>query len=109
MLFFQRTNLLEMSGVPTLTKEEYEQRKQILEDLKTLVKEEYEEVFRILKRNNIPFTENSNGVHFDLCLVDQYTLQQIVKFLELCRTQRISEEERSKTMESYRVMGHMEA
>ncbi len=98
-----------MSGTPTLTKEEYEHRKQILDDLKILVKEEYEEVFRIIKRNGVSFTENSNGVHFDLCLLDEATLEQIKKFLELCRTQRVNEEERTKEMDSYRVAGTTEA
>lgn len=98
-----------MSGAPTLTKEEYEQRKQILEDLKILVKEEYEEVFRIIKRNGVSFTENSNGVHFDLCLLNMSTLEQITKFLELCRTQRVNEEERTKEMDFYRVPGPSEA
>jgi hypothetical protein len=97
-----------MSGAPTLTKEEYEYRKQILDDLKMLVKEEYEEVFRIIKRNGVSFTENSNGVHFDLCLLDEDTLQQIKMFLELCRTQRVNEEERTKEMDSYRVAGSTE-
>mgnify|MGYP000859403345 CR=1 FL=1 len=70
-----------MSGAPTLTKEEYEQRKHTLEDFKSLDKEEYEEIFRIIKRNGVPFTENSNGVHFDLCYVNQETMLQIQQHL----------------------------
>ena len=98
-----------MSGAPTLTKEEYEQRKQVLEDFKTLDKEEYEEVFRIIKRNGVAFTENSNGVHFDLCHVNQDTIQQLMKFLELSKTQRDNEEARSKEMDTLRSMGNIDA
>ena len=97
-----------MSDAPTLTKEEYEQRKQILEDFKTLVKEEYEEVFRIIKRNGVTFTENNNGVHFDLCGVNQPTILQLISFLELCHTQRINEEARSKELDTFRGMGGAE-
>lgn len=106
---FQRANQIEMSGAPTLTKEEYEQRKHALEDFKSLDKDEYEEIFRIIKRNNIPFTENNNGVHFDLCYVDQVTLLQILKFLELCKAQRDNEEVRSKEMDTLRSLGNVDA
>lgn len=106
---FQRTNQIEMSGPPMLTKEEYEQRKHALEDFKSLDKDEYEEIFRIIKRNNIPFTENNNGVHFDLCYVDQETILQILKFLELCKAQRANEEVRSKEMDTLRSLGNVDA
>ena len=91
-----------MSAAPTLSKEEYEQRKQILEDFKLLDKEEYEEIFRIIKRHDVPFTENSNGVHFDLCFTTQETIEQIVKFLELCKAQRLNAEARSTELDTLR-------
>jgi hypothetical protein len=97
-----------MSGAPTLTKEEYEQRKHTLEDFKSLDKEEYEEIFRIIKRNGVPFTENSNGVHFDLCYVNQETMLQIIKFLELCNVQRRNEETRSKELDTLRILGNVD-
>ena len=42
--------------------QDYEKRKQLLEDLKLLNKIEQEEIYRILKVNNASFTENSNGI-----------------------------------------------
>lgn len=98
-----------MSAAPTLSKEEYEQRKQILEDFKLLDKEEYQEIFRIIKRNDVPYTENSNGVHFDLCLTTQETILQISKFLELCKTQRLNAEERTKELDTLRNQTGVEA
>ena len=51
-----------MSGTPTLQ----ERKKLFLEELKTLTTDQYYEIFRIIKRNDVEYSENSNGVFFDL-------------------------------------------
>jgi hypothetical protein len=89
-------------SAPTLSKEDYETRKSLAEELKTLAKEEYEEVFRIIKRAGVAYSENSNGVHFDLTAVHTECVEQISKFLELCKTQRMEQEARSKELEGLR-------
>lgn len=81
---------------------DYETKKQVLESIKTLSKEEYQELFRILKRNNIEYTENSNGIFFDLTPLDADTFQKIVTFLDFCKEQRKSEEVRSNEMNMLR-------
>jgi len=40
---------------PTLSASEYEQRKQLLEDLKMLDKSEYEEVYRLIHRDGVEY------------------------------------------------------
>ena len=89
-------------SAPTLSKQEYESRKQLADELKGLMKEEYEEVFRIIKRSGVAYSENSNGVHFDLTSVNEECVDQISKFLELCKTQRAEQETRSKELEGLR-------
>lgn len=89
-------------SAPTLSKQDYEYRKQLVDELKTLTKEEYEEVFRIIKRAGVAYSENSNGVHFDLSSVTGECVDQITKFLELCKTQREEQELRSKELEGLR-------
>lgn len=89
-------------SAPTLSKQDYECRKQLVDELKALVKEEYEEVFRIIKRAGVAYSENSNGVHFDLSSVSGDCVEQITKFLELCKTQRAEQETRSKELEGLR-------
>jgi hypothetical protein len=84
------------------TKQTYEMKKQLLEELKVLSKEEYEEVFRIIKRANVEYTENSNGVFFDLNNCADEVCTKLDQFLELCKTQRMNEEQRSQTLESLR-------
>jgi hypothetical protein len=69
-------------------------KKQCLEDLKMLGKDEYEEVFRIIKRNNVEYSENSNGIFFDLNSLSDDVFLKLVKFLDLCKAQRVDEASR---------------
>lgn len=82
--------------------EEYEQRKKVWEAIKTLMKSEQEELFRILIRNKVEYTENTNGVFFDVGKLDQTILDQIQKFLNFCQQNRMDFEKRDQTMEDLR-------
>jgi len=78
----------------------YEQRKQFFENLKILVKSEYEEIFRILKKNNEEFTENSNGIFFDVNTVSETTFEQFQEYMNFCLENRRVEEGRTKQLAS---------
>ena len=94
----------EMSGsVNTLTNEEYEDRKRVLGEMKKLVRAEQEQVFLILKRYKVDFSENSNGVFFDLSRVPKEPFDEIQKFLTFCQTNRNDFEARDREMESSRL------
>jgi hypothetical protein len=71
-----------------LSVEEYDQRKRVLDVIKTLVKGEQEEIYRILKSARAEFSENSNGVFFDLCKLPAETFDQISKFIAFCQKNR---------------------
>jgi hypothetical protein len=83
---------------PTISQSEYDQRKLFLEDLKTLTKDEYEEIFRILRRNNVEYSENSNGVFFDLLSINHTTFESLQNFMQLSKTQRTNEKLRTNEM-----------
>ncbi len=87
----------------TLTNEEYDERKRFLEDLKRLVKEEQENIYRILKQSGEDFSENSNGIFFDLTKVKMDTFQKMKAYMEFCSKNRenfsIREEEERKAQE----------
>ena len=78
----------------------YEQRKYFFENLKILVKSEYEEIFRILKKNNEEYTENSNGIFFDVMSVSETTLGQFQEYMNFCIENRKAEEGRTKQLAS---------
>ena len=83
---------------PTISQSEYDQRKLFLEDLKTLTKDEYEEIFRILRRNHVEYSENSNGVFFDLVSINHTTFELLQNFMQLSKTQRTNEKLRTNEM-----------
>ncbi len=84
------------------SKSDYEQRKQYLEDLKRLSKDEYIEVFRIIKQHNVEYSENSNGIFFDLNTLDTTVFEDLSKFMKLCKTQRTNEAARANEMNALR-------
>jgi hypothetical protein len=68
--------------------EDYELRKHFLENLKILNKSEKEELFRILTITKSSFTENSNGIFFDVSKLSKDTFDQMLQFLEFCKKNR---------------------
>ena len=87
----------------SLTNEDYDDRKRFLEDMKKLVKEEQENLYRILKQCNEDFSENSNGIFFDLSKIRQDTFSKMKAYMEFCTKNRenfvIREEEERKAQE----------
>ena len=90
------------SKVANLSQDEYDQRRKLWEGIKSLIKSEQEELYRILKRNEVEITENTNGIFFDVGKLSQTIITQIEKFLQFCSQNRINFEERDKEMESLR-------
>jgi hypothetical protein len=83
---------------PVLNKEEYEQRKNFLEELKRLTRDQYEEIFRIIKRNDVYYSENSNGIFFDVSQLSADVFKQLEIYIELSRVQTKSEEDRTSEL-----------
>jgi choline kinase len=81
---------------------EYEKRKVLFENLKMLATSEYEEIFRILKRNNESYTENSNGIFFDVMNIKNETYSDMEKFMSFCLKTRQNDIDRQKELEEYR-------
>lgn len=86
-----------------LTDEEYLDRKQCLEELKPLVKSEQVQIFRILKKHNVDYTENSSGVLFDLLKISKDAFTEIRTFLSFCKDNRNNFELRDREMETSRL------
>jgi hypothetical protein len=75
-----------MSDQPGLTREEYERRRVFLDHLKGLSEPEYIEIVRILKKHQVPFSENQNGIFFNIASVQQDAFNDLESFLQF--TQR---------------------
>jgi hypothetical protein len=72
----------------SLQQKDYDERKLFLEELKTLVKSEQEEMFRIIKADKIEYSENSNGIFFDVSSIPDSIFEKMKQFMEFCRKNR---------------------
>ncbi len=81
----------------------YDERKMIFENIKVLVKAEQEEIFRIIRKTKENYTENSNGIFFDLSSVTDETFIQIKEYLNFCLKTRQEDAERLKELETIRI------
>jgi hypothetical protein len=81
----------------------YEERKKVFENIKVLVKPEQEEVFRIIRKTKENYTENSNGIFFDLATVSDDSFNQIKEYIEFCLKTRQEDAERLKELETIRI------
>lgn len=80
----------------------YEERKQLFENIKMLVKPEQEEIFRIIRKTKEIYTENSNGIFFDLSLVSNDTFNNIKEYINFCLKTRKEDADRLKELEIIR-------
>jgi hypothetical protein len=81
----------------------YDERKKVFEHIKVLDKPEQEEVFRIIRKTKENYTENSNGIFFDLSTVSDESFQQIKEYLDFCLKTRQEDTERLKELEIIRI------
>ena len=90
----------------SLTNEEYEERKRFLEDLKLLSKTEHEHIFSLLKEDNTEYSENSNGVFFDVSKINNEVFLKLQTYMQFCmevrKDQATREEEERKAQDMLR-------
>jgi hypothetical protein len=71
-----------------LTSSEYERRRVFHESLKGLTKAEYVEIIRLLNKYEESYSENLNGVFFNVCTISQVTFDALELFLKLTQSNR---------------------
>jgi len=76
--------------------DDYDQRKEFCKEITTLSRPELEEVYRILRREGGDFSENSNGIFFDVAGLPAPVFDALWKFLQFCKSNAKDLEERSK-------------
>ena len=64
--------------------------------MEILSRSELEELYRILRRENGEFSENSNGIFFDVGTLPASVFEALCKFVEFCKSNAKDLEERSK-------------
>jgi len=81
----------------------YKDRKQLFDNIKILVKPEQEEIFRIIRKMKENYTENANGIFFDVSLLSDDTILQIKEYIDFCLKTRQEHEDRLKELETIRI------
>jgi hypothetical protein len=94
-----RDSIRKMSAPgPLLSSDEYERRKRFLDGLRTLTKAEHIEIIRILQKHEAEFSENNNGVFFNVCAIDQSVFNALELFLSFTQKNRQTLEDRELYM-----------
>lgn len=77
-----------------LSSEEYERRKLFLDGLKLLTKAEHIEIVRILQKYEAEYSENTNGIFFNVCTLSQSVFDALELFLSFTQKNRQNLEDR---------------
>ena len=78
--------------------DDYDRRKEFCKDIESLSRSEIEELYRILRREGGEYSENSNGIFFVVAALPVNVFEALWKFIEFCKTNAKTLEERSKLM-----------
>ena len=81
----------------------YEERNLFHEQLSQLSRAELENLFRILKRHNDNYSENSNGILFDVKELRQETFDAMNEYMTFCMKNREEQKVRVQEMQSIRA------
>ena len=76
--------------------DDYEKRKEFCKEMNSLSRPELEELYRILRREGGDFSENSNGIFFDVAALPAPVFDALWKFLQFCKSNAKDLEQRSK-------------
>jgi len=75
----------------------------LFENIKILDKPEQEEIFRIIRKTKENYTENSNGIFFDLSTITDEAFNAIKEYINFCLRTRQEHELRLKELETIRL------
>ena len=77
------------ASAASLTQEEYDQRKLFADEIKLLTRNEMEEIYKLLKAKKAEYSENSNGVFFDVSKLPAEIFSELQKFMIFCKKNRV--------------------
>jgi hypothetical protein len=79
-----------------LSAEDYERRKLFLPRLRILSKTQQEELYRILKDSGAEYSENHNGIFFDICKLPAHVFERMSQYVDFCKGNLEAERERDE-------------
>ena len=91
------------NSITHLSDEEYDKRKKFLEDLKCLTISEYIEVARILQRHKFAYSENTNGIFFNVASLPQEVFDDLEKYMEFTQLNKKMMNDRDNLMNKFEI------
>lgn len=82
-------------------------RKSLFDNIKILDMPEQEEIFRIIRKTKESYTENSNGIFFDLSTISDETFNLIKEYINFCLKTRHEHDLRLKELENIRIQNEL--
>jgi hypothetical protein len=93
-----------MSGSSNrLSDDEYDRRKKFLEDLKGLTNSEYIEIARILQRYKFAYSENLNGIFFNIVVLPQDLFDELEKYISFTQINKRLMDDRTSIMTRFEI------
>lgn len=78
-------------------------KKALLDKINRLSNIEHEEIFKLMRQKNEPFTQNKNGVFFNLSLISDEIISEIEKFVEFCLKNKQELDEYDKKLNECKI------
>lgn len=91
------------SSIIRLPDEEYDRRKIFLDNLKTLAVSEYIEIARILQRHKYVYSENSNGIFFNVASLPQEVFDDLEKYIHFTQLNKKMMNDRNNLMNKFEI------
>lgn len=63
-------------------------RKQLFNRISNLSSTEHEEIFKIIKRHDLTYSQNKNGIFFNLSAFPNHVIDEIDKMVDFCMSQK---------------------
>lgn len=93
-----------MEAAGPITPEQYEERRLFVETMKTMGKSEFVEIARILRKHNVPISENRSGVYFDMAKVPETVFRELLQFRVFVHTTNAELEKRDAELKEMPVL-----
>ena len=83
-------------------------RKSLLEQISSLSSTEHGEIFKMLRNHGINFTQNKNGIFFNLTALDDSLVEEIYNFVSYCVSNKKQLDEYDKKLNECKLNNNFE-
>jgi hypothetical protein len=83
------------------------ERKSLMDKISKLGETEHQEIYKILQTNGINYTQNNNGVFFNLTTLSDEVFKEIEKFVFYCHENKVELDEYDQKLNECKYMNNI--